>query len=233
MALLGAGRMRIRLPKPLHGWRAFTGEVGVIVLGVLLALAAQQLAQYVSARQDAAELRKSMVDELTLDRARWEANNHDVACAVKRLDELRAWAARPGSDVFEHFDPPIFWTMHDSAWQIARSSPTMTALPLKERDMLANLYFVIEIQERVLENTQERLSRVDALAKTADRRASRDALPEAAIEAQAGLRHIKDNLVEEEFDRLGVRSNIGLLGRDPFNYTGGCPPIRLASPEVR
>ena len=218
--------MRIRLPKPLHGWRVFTGEVGVIVLGVLLALAAQELAQYVSERRDAAELRQSMIDELTIDRARWEANNHDVACAVKRLDEIRAWAARPGSDVLANFAPPVFWTMHDSAWQIARSSLTMTALPLKERDALADLYFVIGVQERVLENTQQTLMRVDALAKTADRRISREALPEAAIEAQAGLRFITANFVEERFDRLGVRSNIGMLGRDAFNYRSACLPIK-------
>jgi hypothetical protein len=31
--------------RPLHGWRVFAGEVGVIVLGVLLALGAQQLAE--------------------------------------------------------------------------------------------------------------------------------------------------------------------------------------------
>ena len=35
--------MQFRLPKPLHGWRAFVGEVGIIVVGVLLALGAQQL----------------------------------------------------------------------------------------------------------------------------------------------------------------------------------------------
>jgi hypothetical protein len=34
--------MHFHLPKPLHGWRAFIGEVGVIVLGVLIALAAGQ-----------------------------------------------------------------------------------------------------------------------------------------------------------------------------------------------
>ena len=32
--------MHIHLPKPLHGWRAFVGEVGIIVLGVLIALGA-------------------------------------------------------------------------------------------------------------------------------------------------------------------------------------------------
>ena len=35
--------MRFALPKPIHGWRAFWGEVGIIVLGVLIALGAQQL----------------------------------------------------------------------------------------------------------------------------------------------------------------------------------------------
>jgi len=34
--------MRLRLPNPLHGWRVFVGEVGIIVLGVLIALGAQQ-----------------------------------------------------------------------------------------------------------------------------------------------------------------------------------------------
>ena len=35
--------MQFRLPTPLHGWRQFTGEVGIIVIGVGIALAAEQL----------------------------------------------------------------------------------------------------------------------------------------------------------------------------------------------
>ena len=34
--------MHFHLPKPLHGWRAFVGEVGIIVVGVLIALGAEQ-----------------------------------------------------------------------------------------------------------------------------------------------------------------------------------------------
>jgi hypothetical protein len=37
--------MEKRFPAPLHGWREFAGEVGTIVLGVLLALGAQELVQ--------------------------------------------------------------------------------------------------------------------------------------------------------------------------------------------
>jgi hypothetical protein len=37
--------MHFHLPKPLHGWREFTGEVGIIVIGVLIALGAQQVVE--------------------------------------------------------------------------------------------------------------------------------------------------------------------------------------------
>lgn len=37
--------MHFHLPKPLHGWREFAGEVGIIVLGVLIALTAEQVAE--------------------------------------------------------------------------------------------------------------------------------------------------------------------------------------------
>jgi len=32
--------MHFHLPKPLHGWREFAGEVGIIVIGVLIVLGA-------------------------------------------------------------------------------------------------------------------------------------------------------------------------------------------------
>jgi len=34
--------MHFHVPKPLHGWREFAGEVRIIVLGVLIALGAEQ-----------------------------------------------------------------------------------------------------------------------------------------------------------------------------------------------
>ena len=37
--------MHFHLPKPLHGWREFAGEVGIIVVGVLIALSAEQVVE--------------------------------------------------------------------------------------------------------------------------------------------------------------------------------------------
>ena len=37
--------MHIHLPKPIHGWREFVSEVGIIVVGILLALTAEQFVE--------------------------------------------------------------------------------------------------------------------------------------------------------------------------------------------
>jgi hypothetical protein len=219
--------MRIHLPKPLHGWRAFVGEVGIILLGVLLALTAQEAAQRFRDRNDAEQLRQSMVDELANDRARWEAVHHDVPCALSRLDDISAWAAHKGSDKILNFIGPAMWTMHDSAWQIARSSPVMTSLSLKERDTFAGLYFALEFQQREMEKALDSWGQVQALAKTADNPVSRNALPAAAAEAQTAIRHFDGNFgyVEKRFDELQVRSDPKELGLEPVNYRNECPPL--------
>lgn len=39
--------MHFHLPKPLHGWHKFAGEVGIIVVGVLIALASEQVVELI------------------------------------------------------------------------------------------------------------------------------------------------------------------------------------------
>ena len=57
--------MDFHLPKPLHGWRAFAGEVDVVVLGVLLALGAQQLVEAVHQRDEARQATELLRDEIS------------------------------------------------------------------------------------------------------------------------------------------------------------------------
>lgn len=55
------------IPKPLHGWRAFAGEVGVIVLGVLIALTAEQLVQQWHESANDREAKQQMLLEMRDD----------------------------------------------------------------------------------------------------------------------------------------------------------------------
>jgi hypothetical protein len=59
--------MHVHLPKPLHGWREFVGEVGIIVLGVLLALGAEQSVEKWHWRQRVHEAEVSISKELGED----------------------------------------------------------------------------------------------------------------------------------------------------------------------
>src|SRR5690349_2466419 len=56
--------MHFHLPKPLHGWRQFVGEVGIIVLGVLIALGFEQLVEQWRWNREAATARQAIANEL-------------------------------------------------------------------------------------------------------------------------------------------------------------------------
>ena len=47
--------MDIHKPKPVHGWREFLKEVGIIVLGVLIALSAEQTVEWFHWRHEASQ----------------------------------------------------------------------------------------------------------------------------------------------------------------------------------
>lgn len=54
--------MHFHLPKPLHGWRALVGEVCIIVIGVLIALGAEQLVESVRDRTQVRHGEQSLKD---------------------------------------------------------------------------------------------------------------------------------------------------------------------------
>src|SRR5215210_7867201 len=80
--------MRFHLLKPMHGWRAVFGEVGIIVLGVLIALAAQQFVSDVHDRSVANETRRDVADELNNGLASVALRSMAEPCIDRRLSEL-------------------------------------------------------------------------------------------------------------------------------------------------
>src|SRR5206468_2789629 len=83
--------MHFHLPEPLHGWRAFVGEVGIIVIGVLIALAAEQVVQSIHERNEVEQLRSALRGALADDRARWERMRAGDFRTEQRLNALGKW----------------------------------------------------------------------------------------------------------------------------------------------
>ena len=101
--------MHFHLPKPLHGWREFVGEVGIIVLGVLIALGAEQAIEGVRDRQVAAQSRRDVREEVGTNVGFYRERLAESDCVRRRLSELSkiveegavrkgavAWVGRPG-----------------------------------------------------------------------------------------------------------------------------------------
>src|SRR5512142_2184012 len=98
--------MHIHLPKPLHGWREFAGEVGIIVIGVLIALGAEQMVESWQWREKVGRAEAAMRLELAQDDGpqaygrlaigtcldQQIARIHDGAGRVP-ADQLRRWIA--------------------------------------------------------------------------------------------------------------------------------------------
>ena len=118
--------MQVHLPRPLHGWRAFLGEVGIIVLGVLIALAAGQVAEGFHRADQAKLAERAMRLELAEDDGPQAyarvligrcledqlARIHDGAASAP-ADQLRKWATA--------YAPP-FRTWDNAAWKAVVSS---------------------------------------------------------------------------------------------------------------
>src|SRR5437868_11970983 len=80
--------VEIHKPKPIHNWREFLKEVGIIVLGVSIALAAEQAVEYFHWRSQVAQARTFLTAEITRDTANAISRLRTQQCTERRLDEL-------------------------------------------------------------------------------------------------------------------------------------------------
>lgn len=136
--------MHIHLPKPLHGWREFLGEVGIIVLGVLIALAAEQFIESLHWRRQIAETRQALKGELQHDMAAIQFAEARQGCATRRLDDLQRWlaAARTGTPpaLRETIGRQGSYTIRSSIWEVAKAGQAVPHMPLREQMLYARAY---------------------------------------------------------------------------------------------
>ena len=135
--------MQFHLPKPLHGWREFAGEVGIIVIGVLIALGAQQLLDDWHWRSDVADFRASVRAEMSRDLWTYPYRGAQKRCINARLDELQRWldswrAGRPLA-LTGPIGIPISAVIRTSAWD-GRDPATLAHMPRSERVEYGFLY---------------------------------------------------------------------------------------------
>ena len=135
--------MHVHLPKGFHGWRELAKEVGIIVIGVLIALGFEQLVQAWHWRHQARMTREALTNEIVLS-ALWAEERvavqpclHDrISHLVAKLNSGREWAADPmvlgiprhpiGGREIETSVPLVYRTPHrpwlSDEWETAKST---------------------------------------------------------------------------------------------------------------
>lgn len=134
--------MDLKILRPLHGWRVFFGEVGVVVLGVLLALGAQQAVQAVQTRADVRAFRETIDHEIGLNLFLYDVRARQFKCTERKIKELRAWLdkARSGAPVpAVHAGLPSTLSPYRSAWD-NRDADVFKQLPAPLRQKYAEFY---------------------------------------------------------------------------------------------
>lgn len=123
-------------------WRHFLGEVVVVVLGVLLALGAQQVAADFQMQSEVRELRRTIDHEIGLNLFVYEVRNRGSACNVRRIEDLLTWVrkAKDGEPLpkISVYAPPVM-VPYRSAWD-SRDGRVFANVPAKERQKYAEFY---------------------------------------------------------------------------------------------
>jgi hypothetical protein len=134
--------MRWPLLQAPNGWRGFLADVAVVVIGVVLALLAQELAQSLQWQKDVAAQRGAL-------RAMAEDNLKVIAfrrfqgpCVERRLAEIEAiFRLHHENQPIRLSGPiglPYKWGSDRSAWNIALSDASLSHMPLTERRRFGN-----------------------------------------------------------------------------------------------
>lgn len=148
--------MHFRLPKPLHGWREFAGEVGIIVLGVLIALGFEQVVVTVQARRASDEARKSVQAEIASNVKRLLGRAQLQNCLDRKLNDIGELLARAGEGTpTPHpnwVSRPTFWFMATGNWQAATAAGRAALLSKDDQIRLGTFFadfdFLNQEQER-------------------------------------------------------------------------------------
>jgi hypothetical protein len=167
--------MRIKLPSPRDGWRAFAGEVGVIVLGVLIALAAQEAVEEFRWREEvrltedalAIEIADSvlhaserrMVNRCLSDRLTDLIGKVSSTEGPWRGDPMPVERAAPGASIvavsypFAYRTPNRPWS--DNVWEAAQNSGVFNHMSRERVAAFSKVYARMEGLRKVNESEHQ------------------------------------------------------------------------------
>ena len=135
--------MRLRFLRPVNGWSGFLTELAIVVLGVLIALGAQQAADAWRWRGEVRQFRAVVDNEIGFNLGAYADRLKQSDCINRRLDQLDRWhkglSAGARLTLTSRIGRPTTTTLRTSVWH--SRTPDVTAhLELETRLSYAAFY---------------------------------------------------------------------------------------------
>ncbi len=206
--------MHIHLPKPLHGWREFVGEVGIIVLGILFALGFEQLVELGHWRHKVEQATEALHADVT--GLAMQAAEQQVAgpCIDRQLEMLEQRLASPGpyrpapmfrdsaTGQFAVRAPSRSWG--DGTWRTVVSEGVSTHLGSDLRDRLSGLYASVHELGDVAQQADTAGWRLRVLAQPIAMDAATRARLSEEVEELRGRQELMTLMVGQQLGWIGA-----------------------------
>jgi hypothetical protein len=160
--------MHFHLPKPLHGWREFAGEVGIIVVGVLIALGAEQVVETLHWRREVGGAREALGYEIADSVGQGYEREHINNCVEQRLDLLAAIVDKAGETGRL---PPLgspgstpYRSWMDATWRTTMAGDVASHFGRRELDIYGTIYVFVQNLQQFAPSELTVWSRLDSIA---------------------------------------------------------------------
>ena len=138
--------MEIHKPKPIHNWRELLTELGIVVLGICIAISLEQFVEYLHWHHEVQIGRQALAEEITVIDRFYARRVLIAPCLDRWLDEdaARIKDLAAGRKITPRAASPAQGApgalLSDAEWQSERSSQTLTHFPRAELALMSRFY---------------------------------------------------------------------------------------------
>lgn len=130
----------MRWLKPVSTWPAFAGEIAIIVIGVLIALSAEEVVQRLNWKKQVSEARGALDSQLVESKFAALERISQSDCTARQLDRVDDLIAKNSIPEVDLSDLGSLRLWGTSTWESASASGAVAHMTPEVRDIYAGLF---------------------------------------------------------------------------------------------
>jgi hypothetical protein len=219
--------VEIHRPKPVHSWRELATEVGVIVIGITIALGGEQALTWLHRRAEVNEAHDALRAEIALNAMAARINAEAVRCYQARFDQVVAWAnGGPHPPVAKLFGANLYFTGN---WEGIKGGAA-AHMPLKDRLAYSQFYDLVETSRTNLERFFDAMGPVGGEIRSG---LARPVNPQRLLTDVSQARNLGSAVISN--NALAILQSAKAMGVEPSpvsagtreNLTAFCSPVGI------